>query len=122
MTDFVKIILFCMLFTVNSCMAQKTNNRVNKIPDGKWVCAQDSLNTILVKGDNIFEYYNKLPIDTTKYILTKQPCDKSYKPIKKETLYFIWHKNLCYEVNGITKEYIELTYTANGKTITYHKK
>ena len=111
-----------LLYACISCNAQKgTIHSVQKIPNGKWICVQDSLSSIIVKGEFIYSYYENSPVDTSKYILIKQTCESSYKSSKKEALFLKWGNSLCYEVEGITQEYIELTYTANGKTITYIK-
>jgi hypothetical protein len=103
------------------CNAQKATLGSNKIPNGKWICVQDSFSSIVVSDVYVYEFYNSVPIDTTKYLLSKHTCDASYKSIKKEALFLVLHKDLCYEVEGITEHYLELTYTANGKTITYYK-
>ncbi|MDD3280939.1 MAG: hypothetical protein PHC83_05135 [Bacteroidales bacterium] len=91
------------------------------IPNGKWICVQDSSISIVIKGKFIFEYYNDVGIDTTKYFLTNESCDLNYKPYKKKAFFLIWDNDICYEIVGFTKKYIELIYTANGKTFTFYK-
>ncbi len=117
----IEITALLILFVCSSCNAQKVANKSHKIPNGKWVCVQDSLNSVVVIREYVYEYYNSQPTDTTKYSISTNPCDTLYKSPKKKTLFLTWHNGLCYEVEGITDEYIELTYTANGKTLTYRK-
>lgn len=115
------IVLLALLFWGN-CNGQKVSNLyINKIPNGKWICVQDSLYSIVVKGASIYSYYENKSVDTSKYILTTKPCDLSYKSSKDQQIFLKWGNDLCYKVEGITQDYIELTYTTNGRTITYTK-
>lgn len=76
---------------------------------------------MVVTGEYVYGYYDSQPVDSSKYVISKIPCDTLYRSPKKETLFLTWHHGLCYEIEGITEEYIELTYTANGKTLSYRR-
>lgn len=116
----ISVILF--FFLCSSCNAQKTTITLPKINNGEWICVQDTLNKIVVDGSQIFEYYNGKGMEATTYIISSISCDTTYKSPKKEALFLTWHKTLCYEVTGLTNDYLELIYTSNGKTITYYRK
>lgn len=118
----LKYIILLILPVWYSCNAQEIVSKIDRIPNGKWVSVQDSLNSIIVKGCYIYEYYNNRLIDTTKYTIIKESCDPLYESAGHETLFLLWDQELCYEVIGITDRYIELIYTANGKTITFWKR
>jgi hypothetical protein len=109
-----------ILFVYCSCSAQKITSIQSKIPEGKWVSAQDSLDVVIVKGEYTFQYYNNVLKDSAKYFFSKNPCNTSYKPSKKSSTFLLmYQEHLCFEVEGITHEYMELTYTVNGRTLTY---
>lgn len=94
---------------------------LDKIPNGKWICVQDSLSSIIVKDKWIYSYYNNKIIDTTSYRIMDHSCDSLYQSNVMGTLFLMWDNDLCYEIQSITEVYIELIYTGNGKTITYYK-
>lgn len=104
------------LISINCC-----GQTILKIPNGTWINAEDSLDIFVVKGKWIFDYYGDRLEDSSKYIITRKSCDKSFKLSNKKKLFLQWG-DLCYEVDGITKDYIELFYMSNKRTITYWRK
>ena len=104
------------------CNAQHIIRKTQGIPEGKWVCVQDPLSTMVVKKNLVLEYYNHKLISSTKYLITKQSCDITHKNLAKNPYFLIWHEGLCYEVEGITEKYIELIYTSTGATLTYSRR
>jgi membrane protease subunit (stomatin/prohibitin family) len=111
-----------ILFAFNSCNAQKKATTKSKIPDGKWVLVQDSLNSVLVKENTIVMYYNNISVDTISYIITKNSCDSTYTPSKKKDVLFLsWKDGICSEIEYLTKGSLMLIYTADGKLSTYRK-
>ena len=115
------VVIICFLMSIMSCSAQQAARKMPIVPNGKWICVQDPLSLIVIKGKHVSDYYHNKLIGTTQYVLTKQPCDKSYKTPVKNPLYLIWNEGLCYEVVGITKNYIELIFTPTGATLTYSR-
>jgi hypothetical protein len=117
----IKILCLLILLVSNFCNAQKIPTTNKKISTGKWICVQDSLSTIVVKGNVITMYYDNVSVDTTTYTITKQLCDITYKPSKKDALFLLWQDGICSEIEYITKQHLMLIYTATGRLTTYRK-
>jgi hypothetical protein len=130
------LLTFILILGYIVCNAQKTEIRLNKIPDGKWIWSKDSLEEMVVKGEYIIFYYNHKPIDTTQYFLSKRNYEKAYKPLNKKPLFLIWKDKdnlttpnyICkcsYEIIVLTKDSINMILTANGINTphtTFYKK
>ena len=116
------LVTLWLVFQGASCNAQQQHLKTNKISDGKWICVQDPLSSIVVKGEQVTDYYRNKLTGTTRYVFTKHVCDESYETAAKNPLYLVWHEGMCYEVIGITEKYIELVYTSTGTTVTYSRK
>ncbi|GAB3740416.1 hypothetical protein GCM10027594_20390 [Hymenobacter agri] len=115
------LVALWVVFQGVSCNAQQ-HLKTKRIPDGKWICVQDPLSSIVVKGEQVTDYYRNKLTGTTRYIFTKHACDESYETSVKNPVYLIWHEGMCYEIIGITEKYIELVYTSTGTTVTYSRK
>ena len=108
-------------YFIISCNVNNKGLIRNYLPNGRWISVQDSMEIIRVNGHNIYSFYDNQPVDTTRYKLITNSCNSDYKSQKDRTTFLILHENLCYEVEAITESYIELTFTSNGKTLTFRR-
>jgi len=98
--------------------SQKSPSRQKAIPNGRWINVQDSLYEIIVNGKYIYSLYNGVANDTAQYYFSSKPCDSLFKP-SKNAVFLNWG-GLCYQVDGLTDEYMGLFYVF-GRTITFWK-
>ncbi|HWB25986.1 MAG TPA: hypothetical protein VG738_10930 [Chitinophagaceae bacterium] len=114
--------LFLFFLFTTGAQGQVNYIKTHKLPQGKFVSVADSLEVIVIKGDSTLDYYEHEFLGSAKYFFTDESCESSYKPAYKKPTFLIWRPyGLCYEVDGITDDYIELIYTLTGRTLTYHK-
>lgn len=112
----------CLLSLMcSACHPLHHTSRLQKIPDGTWVCDQDTLSRLIFKGDQVFSYYDGELIDSSAYTLTRRSCDASYMPeSRNDAMFLSWYEDLCHEVRYLTKRDIALIYTARGNLMSYH--
>ena len=116
----IKIVSLNTLLTFSACSTQKRAMTAKKIFSGKWVLVQDSLSSLIVKGNRIIVYYNNVSIDTISYTIASESCDPAYTPYKmKNNLFLSWEDGICSEIEYLTKENLMLLNTANGELSTY---
>jgi len=118
--NIIPLLLSFILFV--KANSQSNYVKKGKLPEGKFVSILDSLDIIIIKGDSTFDYYGGEFLGSEKYHFSSTNCESSYKPAFKKATFLRWGPGLlCFEVDGIESDYIELIYTLNGRTLTYHK-
>lgn len=94
---------------------------------GDWSSVDDSSDRLKISSTVIMEYYNNQPIDTFRYELSRQPCDKAYmKSGNEKTLFLKKFKekdnySFCYEIMGLNKNNLTLVYTINPRISSFRR-
>lgn len=65
MKPFLLPCILSLLYYV--CRSQQTLPRLPEIPDGVWVCDQDTLGTLVFKGRRIFDHYDSSRIELKSF-------------------------------------------------------
>ena len=98
-----------------------------KLIEGEWVSVQDSAYSLNISASQIIEYYNQEQQDIFKYEILNYSCDTAYMKsgVEKVSFFKKYKENdsyiFCYEILGLTKEYLSLQYTVNAKRILFRR-
>lgn len=93
----------------------------DKLPEGKWVSADDKSSIFVIKGDMVYDYYGQEKLDSSKYTISTSSCDANKESANKEPHFLVWHEDMCYEILTKTEDRLELIYRARGNTLTYNR-
>lgn len=126
MRKLIKIIIFSVILVTN--LSFKNVNSQNSSIIGTWLSEKDSNWKLVFTSSNCYQYYNNILIETNTYSIsnTTPQCGKVV-PITNYTSYLkLTEVNntsnfTCYEINGITSQYLSLRQIDKGVILLFIK-
>lgn len=125
------IVTFSLFTALLGCNGNKhtviDTNPIN-LQTGLWVSSLDSMYTLTVSENVIYEFYGDVPIDTLLYVLTHQSCDSAYYPSHKNDALFMLQVNqrsgeeYCYELTSHGEHSLAFIFTENGKVLSFRRR
>jgi hypothetical protein len=99
-----------------------------KLLQGTWQSIDDNKYLLIFKGRQTYDYYAGDNDSTmAEYVLSNASCDKEHSDYLKqnnpsaEGLYLLKGGDMCYAVNAITDDELELTYIGGGRLLFFRR-
>lgn len=105
----------------SSSLEAETTKTTYQLLQGKWQSIEDAKSVIEIKEHAYIDYYAGKQLSTTAFILDRAcpSASGAGHPGDNEKYLVEPREQMCWEIVGVDKDYLELNYTTRGNTLKY---